>query len=279
MKCSAAQLREVTDYRIPIIERAVYAGPHHGIPIDQADALHHEPLVVLDDFGVAYESHHARSDGGNWPYGEPIAGSQLRMWLRRSLAKKLASVNRDLRRLGLEIFCLDGYRTLACQRGLWRFYCDEAANKIAGATREQCIEHALKHAADPTRFSPGDPSTWSSHMTGAAVDLTLRFCNTGDLVEMGTRYEDIREESCNDYFERELDRGTCEPTDSRLIFRRILHKAMSAQGLANDPFVFWHYDWGNQLYVKIRRALFDDAPPRAWYAYIDPPEPPPGSSR
>lgn len=73
MKCSAAQLREVTDYRIPIIERAVYAGPHHGIPIDQADALHHEPLVVLDDFGVAYESHHARSDGGNWPYGEPIA--------------------------------------------------------------------------------------------------------------------------------------------------------------------------------------------------------------
>jgi D-alanyl-D-alanine dipeptidase len=48
---------------------------------------------------------------------------------------------------------------------------------------------------------------------------------------------------------------------------------MSAEGFVNDPFVFWHYDWGNQLYIKVSNALFAAAPGRAWYGYTAAPPP------
>ena len=72
-------------------------------------------------------------------------------------------------------------------------------------------------------------------------------------------------------FERELIAGRIAADDRRLWNRRLIHWAMSAAGFLNDPFVFWHYDWGNQLYIKVRRALFADAPKAAWYGYIGPP--------
>jgi hypothetical protein len=35
--------------------------------------------------------------------------------------------------------------------------------------------------------------------------------------------------------------------------------------------VFWHYDWGNQNYVKNWRALRSDPPLPAFYGYIQDP--------
>jgi D-alanyl-D-alanine dipeptidase len=49
---------------------------------------------------------------------------------------------------------------------------------------------------------------------------------------------------------------------------------MTTEGFQNDPTVFWHYDWGSQLYVHTRRGVGLDAPPAAWYGYIEePPRP------
>jgi len=72
----------------------------------------------------------------------------------------------------------------------------------------------------------------------------------------------------------DLGVGDLLPTaadDPRLRHRRLVHWAMSREGFLNDPLVFWHYDWGNQLYVMLRRALHGDALGAAWYGYIDPP--------
>jgi D-alanyl-D-alanine dipeptidase len=46
---------------------------------------------------------------------------------------------------------------------------------------------------------------------------------------------------------------------------------MSSEGFENDPFTFWHYDWGSQLYVKMTRALRANPAKAAWYGYIAPP--------
>jgi D-alanyl-D-alanine dipeptidase len=255
------------DHRIPIIEPEAHAGDYTGIGFDTADPRWCDPLVRLESVGVAYESHHARTDGGNWPYRRPIDGACKDMWLRKTAAEMLARVNRRLAPFGAELFVLDGYRTIECQRGLWDFFVDEG--KRLGAADPET--YALEHVFDPRPFKADDPSTWPAHVCGASVDLTLRDLATHELLDMGVRFEDICAASANDYFERELLASRITGNDRRLWNRRLIHWAMSAEGFLNDPFVFWHYDWGNQLYVKVRRALFADAPKAAWYGYIGPP--------
>lgn len=254
-------------HAIPIIEPESYAGDYTGIAFDTADPRFRDPLVRLESVGVAYESHHARSDGGNWPYNAPVAGARKDMWLRETAAAMLARVNARLEPHGAELFVLDGYRPVECQRGLWDFFVDEGMR--AGAADPAA--YALGHVFDPRPFDEGNPSTWPAHVCGASVDLTLRDRRTREIFDMGVRFEDICEAGANDYFERELAAGRIAPDDRRLWNRRLIHWAMSAEGFLNDPFVFWHYDWGNQLYVKVRRALFADATKAAWYGYIGPP--------
>jgi D-alanyl-D-alanine dipeptidase len=251
------------DHRIPIIAPEAYAGSYSAIAFDRDDPRFRDPLVKLESVGVAYESHHARDDGGNWPYHRAIEGARKDMWLRRSAAAMLARVNERLAPHDAELFVLDGYRTVECQRGLWDFYRAEGA--ALGADPDA---YAEGHVFDPRPFDIDDPSTWPAHVCGASVDLTLRDRRSHELFDMGVRFEDICEQSANDYFERELAAGRLASDDRRLWNRRLIHWAMSAEGFLNDPFVFWHYDWGNQLYVKVRRALFADAPQKAWYGYI-----------
>jgi D-alanyl-D-alanine dipeptidase len=255
------------DHKIPIIEREAYAGAYTSVPFDRDDPRFLEPLVPLESVGVAYRSHHARDDGGNWPYHRAIDGARKDMWLRKSAAEMLLAVNARLRPFGAELFVLDGYRGIECQRGLWEFYLAEGARLDPGNARR----YALDRVFDPAPFAADDPTTWPAHSCGASVDVTLLDLATKDALDMGARFEDIRPESANDHFERELIAGRIEADDHRLWNRRLAHWAMSAEGFLNDPFVFWHYDWGNQLYIKVRDALFADAPKAAWYGYIGPP--------
>jgi D-alanyl-D-alanine dipeptidase len=259
------------DYTIPVINPDQYEGSYNGIPVDASDPRYKEPLIRLEEVGVAYQSHHARTDGLNWPYHRPVEGSRPDMWLRKSAAEMLGRANEHLRPFGLELFILDAYRTMECQRGLWDFYYAEGRTKRPHASETVWRNYALQHIADPLCFSPTDPTTWSAHPTGGAVDLTLRSLSTGEVVDMGARFEEITPISYNDHFERQLAKGLIDPNDSRLWHRRLLHWAMSREGFLNDPFVFWHFDWGNQLYVKIRSSLFADAPKAAWYGYVESP--------
>lgn len=160
---------------------------------------------------------------------------------------------------------------IACQRGLWDFYYREAQRTLGHSSEEEYRAFALTYIADPAPFDEKDSATWPAHTTGASVDLTLRELATGRLADMGSNFEEITETSSSDFFERLLDKGEIEEADPRLQNRRMMHWAMHEQGILNDPFVFWHHDWGNQHYVKTWRALFPNPPAAAWYGYIAPP--------
>lgn len=256
------------DHRVPIVDWA--RGGYRTIAIDHQDPRHAEPLVRLDDYGVAYHSYHARTDGQNPPYCAPVEGSRADTWLRQSAAERLVAVNAALRPVGHELLVLDGYRPNACQRGLWRFYYERAQRELDDPTPERCRKHALRFVADPTRPSP-DPRAWSVHTTGGAVDVTLRRLADAQLIDMGSRYEEITAVSRQDHFERLLEAGQITEDDPRLWNRRLMHWAMHSHGWTNDPFVFWHFDWGTQLGILARRALYHDGPEQAWYGYIDDP--------
>jgi zinc D-Ala-D-Ala dipeptidase len=258
-------------YAVPIIFPQLYGGDYSAVPCDRTDPRWDEPLVRLESVGVAYASHHARTDGGNWPYFAPVPGARPDVWLRRTVAAKLARVNDHLRPFDTELIVLDGYRTMSCQQGLWDFYYRQAVHALPGASRALRQRQAARYASDPSDFDEDDPASWLAHATGAAVDLSLRHLNSGAYCDLGGRFEEINECAVTDYFERRLAAGAIAGGDERLQYRRLLHWAMTSEGFENDPSTFWHYDWGNQLYVRTALALRADPPGAAWYGYIAPP--------
>jgi D-alanyl-D-alanine dipeptidase len=262
------------DYTIPLIDAGQYERGYGRVPHDPTDPRSAEPLVLLDSVGVAYCSHHARTDGGNWPYHRPLAGSREDTWLRAGAAASLAAANARLRPFGFELFVLDGYRSVACQQALYDFYFAQGRAVLDDPSVQACRTYALGFVRDTARFSPTSSEAWPAHATGGAVDLTLRSLATGELVDMGSRFEDMTAASHNDHYERQLLAGAIGERDPRLWHRRLTHWAMSGEDWANSPWVFWHYDLGNQLYVQMCRALRDRAPAAAWYGYIEPPPAP-----
>lgn len=271
---SNLQLARMTmeDYQIPILDLTLDAGGYGEVPVDQSHPLYHEPLVELRRLGLAGESYYARTDGANPPYGQTIDGHLQELWCRKSVAEKLAKVNARLEKTGFELYVLDAYRPIECQRGLWFFFSRKAALELPDASPGERRAHVLRFVSDPSQFDAADSRTWPTHTTGAAVDLTLRHRDTGRLAEMGAGFDEMSETSNSDYFERALAQGKIARDDERVRNRRILHAAMRAEGFVNYPPEFWHFDWGNQMFIRNLRAIGGDAPRSAWYGYVASPE-------
>src|ERR671927_294391 len=104
------------DNKVPITSLQMFSSPYSEIPIDKDDPRGREPLIPLESVGVAFESYYAKTDGNNPPFGKSIVGSQQDVWLRKSVAEKLARVNERLRPFEAELFVLDGHRSITCQR-------------------------------------------------------------------------------------------------------------------------------------------------------------------
>lgn len=260
------------DHQIPILDPAVFASGYREIRVDENDPRCREPLVPLESVGVAFENYYARTDGGNPPYFGPVEGSRKDVWLRQTVAEKLASVNERLRPFGAELFVMDGYRPISCQQGLWNFFFAKAKLELSNASEQEQRDWAHRFVVDPVSFDETDSRTWPAHTTGAAVDLMLRDPVSKELLEMGTHFEEDTKAINGDFYERQLLDGRIEEDDVRLQNRRLLHWAMTEEGLLNETTrVFWHFDWGNQSYVRASRAFLPDPPDAAWYGYIEPP--------
>jgi D-alanyl-D-alanine dipeptidase len=262
------------DHQVPITSPQMFASPYSDIPVDKNDPRGREPLIPLESVGVAFESYYAKTDGENPPFGISIEGSRQDVWLRKSVAEKLARVNELLRPFEAELFVLDGHRSVACQRGLWNFFYTRAKQQNPTGSEQEQRASASQFIVDPASFDETDSRTWPAHTNGAAVDLTLRDSVTGELLDMGADFEEDSDSdaSVGDYFERQLAVGRIDEDDLRLQNRRLLNWSMTREGLLNETAkVFWHYDWGNQIYVRASRAFLHDPPRAAWYGYIEPP--------
>lgn len=260
------------DHQVPITSLQMFSTPYLEIPIDKNDPRGREPLVRLDSVDVAFESYYARTDGQNPPFCCAIEGSRQDIWLRKSVAEKLGHVNEMLRPYEAELFVFDGHRTVACQQGLWNFYYAKAKQENPSGSDQEHRRRARQFIVDPASFDENDPRTWPAHTNGAAVDLTLRDSVTKQLLDMGANFEEDSDKaaSAGDFFERELAAAGIDENDVRLQNRRLLNWAMTREGLLNETAkVFWHYDWGNQIYVRASRTLLPNPPEAAWYGYIE----------
>lgn len=260
------------NHRLVLADLTPIRKPHHLVPVDEENPLFAEPLANLSDYAIAFQSWHAIKDGTNPPYGKPIRGSRQEGWLRKSIAEKLVQVNKRLAAYNAELLVLDAYRPIACQQGLWEFFYERGRSENPNAGEEELRAYALQYVRDPRSYDKADARTWPIHITGASVDVILKKLHSDELLNMGSGFEEMTELAVADYFERALDMGQVEANDERLWNRRLLDWAMQQEGFLNDPIVYWHFDWGNQAWIKVKNALYANAPEKAWYGHIDPPE-------
>jgi zinc D-Ala-D-Ala dipeptidase len=259
------------DYQIPLVDLTKIRLPHYQIQVDEQSPLFDEPLVNLKDYDLPFLSWHAITDGSNAPYGKPIQGSHQEGWLRQTVAEKLERANGLLKPFNAELLVLDAYRSIECQRGLWRYFYERGRKENPLADEEELRQYALGYVRDPRNFDRLDARTFPIHITGSSIDVTLRQRDTGQWLNMGSKFEEIIDISATDYFERQLQLGAMAENDERLWNRRLMDWALRSEDFLNDPILYWHYDWGNQIWVKVKNAIYGNAPAKAWYGHIDAP--------
>lgn len=258
---------------IPWRDSAPTALDYKDVAVDLADPRAREPLVDLADYGIAGHGYYARNDGLNAPYRRAFPSAETRVRCRRSVAERLAQVDAHLRASGVELFVLDAFRPLALQRELWDFFLERAQQVLEKPSAADCIAFAGEYCSDPRRFDPEDSRTWPTHLTGGAVDLTLRASRSGEFVFMGGIFDDPDAISHTAYFEKLLaDKGGREQALSlsereAMRNRRLLYWAMTEVGFASYAYEWWHFDLGTQMWVVNggRNAADENVPRQAWY--------------
>lgn len=88
---------------------------------------------------------------------------------------------------------------------------------------------------------------------------------------MGAAFDDLNAISHTDHLERELIAGRIEHDNPALLNRRLLYWVMRHVGFTNYPSEYWHFDFGNQMYI-FNRQLESEALGSAWYGYCPPPQ-------
>lgn len=205
---------------------------YRSLPVNLRSLQSKEPLVPISQFGIAGESIYKKE----FPQAEPEPRVRL------TVARKLQAANLLLKTYGVELYVLDGYRPLALQQALWRHFLEKAKTSSPKKDPESLKRYAARYCSNPENYNVKNSGTWPSHITGGAIDLTLRKINSEEL-EMGGSFDEDSDISHTDYCEHYF---CCKQFTEHRKNRRLLYNAMHAQGFENYPFEWWHYDYGNQ---------------------------------
>jgi D-alanyl-D-alanine dipeptidase len=177
-------------------------------------------LMTLDP-GLKFDIRYAGPDNfmGFPLYERPGA------FLQRPAAEALVRANRALKPLGYGLMIHDGYRPWRVTKLFWDATPDDAHIFVA------------------------DPAKGSRHNRGCAVDLTLYDLQTGQAVEMTSRYDEMSSRAFADY-----PGGTSLQRWRRDLLRRV----MEAEGFTVYPQEWWHFDFGSWADYAIGTASFTE---------------------
>lgn len=143
---------------------------------------------------------------------------------------------------GLRLVVLDAWRPFAVQQYLYDSLSDALTEYYPNTSKAE-LEHLTRQFVSPPSSNRLAPSP---HLTGGAVDVTLRD-EDGRLLDMGTAFDEVTELSSTSYYEQpdQLDSRHRRIRNNR----RILYNVMINAGFSNLPSEWWHYDYGNQLWA------------------------------
>jgi D-alanyl-D-alanine dipeptidase len=219
-------------------------GDWKKIPIHECG----EKLISLDSLQIRLEPIY---------FQQGIKGSIAKFYLRESVVVRLERVLTLLPK-SMELIVWDGWRPLATQQALFDMFKTQISSEMPTLSDEELIKHTSIYVSLPS----SDPKKPSPHNTGGAVDLTIAY-RGGDLLNMGTDFDDFTEKARTTFFE--MDDSAL--TTNEILYRdnrRLLYSIMTEVGFTNYPEEWWHFDYGNQFWASISGAQ------NALYSNIEP---------
>lgn len=151
------------------------------------------------------------------------------IFVRDSLAKRLAAVNKELQKLNLRLKVVYGYRHPDVQERYFIKRCAVIKEQFPDFDQEQLNRYTHNFVAVPDV---------AGHPAGGAVDLTIVDANGKDL-DMGTAIADYTDPNKIITFVDGLN-------DVQMKNRRILHDLMVKQGFAPFYGEWWHFSYGDR---------------------------------
>ena len=228
--------------------RAARQGFRSRIRLDRGHGLFGEAVVEARDAGLAGENFYAGDR--NPPYWQRVEGATDKLWLRKTVAEKLARVNARAGAVGLELYLFDAWRPRAVQAYFHDVWMPRELHRrdpsLKGAALTEEVERYWAAPSD----SADSPAP---HATASAADLTLRWKN-GAALWMGSLFDDVTALANRDRFEN-LDPGNFSFSDQEArANRRLLHWLMAEEDFAGHPDEWWHFSWGDQMWAALTGA-------------------------
>lgn len=243
----------------------------HSFGFDKNHPKWTEPLVKLADYGLLTKSWYAVSDGTNSPYNRKIEGSMDNVLLRKSAANMCVKADEFVKKFGLRLLFVDGYRSPATQQGLYKFFEDNIRARNPMLTDEELRLETLVYVT-PGNLEPDNPESWFVHSTGGSIDVLLYDETTSTIMDCGVGFDDDTPAVFTDFYERKLQTKEIMEDSDPLKNRRIIFNAMSKSGFTNYPYEYFHYDYGTILHSAVKNQTSHTASPlKAWYGYMPAP--------
>ncbi|MBT2396270.1 M15 family metallopeptidase [Streptomyces sp. ISL-100] len=135
---------------------------------------------------------------------------------------------------GLRLLFVEGYRPLSLQRAYFVEYAEQLRALYPEWPDEQ-IHAAASRYVSPPEIAP--------HSAGAAIDLTLAD-EDGRELDLGTRMNADPEESDGACFT-----DATNISENARANRELLGSVLTAAGLVNYGFEWWHYSFGDRYWA------------------------------
>lgn len=192
-----------------------------------------EPLVDVRTYDPSISTHYIKRD--------MVAYTGDIMYVRKTLAEKLASVNKKLLAHNYRLEIVYGYRHPEVQR------------KYFDARREAIkAENPGLDDGNLDRMTHGFVAIpeVAGHPAGAAVDLTIVDSNGVDL-NMGMKIADYSDPE-------HILTDSSDITDVQAENRKLLHDAMVEEGFAPFYGEWWHFSYGDREWAAFynKKALY-----------------------
>lgn len=254
--------------------------------IDTEHSLYNDPLVDPREADFGFEDASSYYSRPNSMTGETLPGVPDAPLVRLDVAKRLVVAERLLRTdpdvrdvLGApaRIKIDDALRPYAVQKFAYEVAWPQVIRRInPSITDEELAAELPRYVAKPSEHPTPTP-----HLTGGAVDVGLVNVETNEKFDRGhkggaikgTAYPDFHEgyhlmTGQSDIENIEGQAEVMSEGSEPVLYRRILHWAMTKAGLYVNPHEIWHYGKGDPLseYVAgTQKPYYDVAKLPDWY--------------
>ncbi len=211
---------------------------HEDVPIQESNELLTQ-LTESKKLKIAYTY-----------FKNKYKGSEKACYVRDKVSNMLVSASNNLPK-GLILVVNDGWRPYKVQQEIYKRIYKRIQRNNFNYTKAQIQLETLKFASDGnlSQLMP------SPHFTGGAVDVTLAD-TLGIECNMGSQFDECIIQSKTRYFEELIETGytLSKAENEALQYRRILFHTMNEVGFTNYSNEWWHFDYGNQYWGKIKKT-------------------------